>query len=129
MTLTNNIALALAVTTALFCIAVILGTTPRSFASAPSGLPATVATTSRATVTATAALVFATSTCSARVISTSSSSIMIGFSDNQGFVPTANQGIYQAASTTVAYDSGQYGCQAVRVFSFSTQTIGAMESN
>lgn len=101
----------------------------QTYASAPSGLQATVATTSSPAVTSTAALVFATSTCAARVISTTGASgIMIGFSDAQGFVPTGSIGHWQAASTTIAYDSGQYGCGAVRIYSGINQTLTVMES-
>lgn len=100
-------------------------------AAAPSGLSATVATTSIPTVTNAASLVFASTTggnCAARTISTASSSIMLGFSDRQGFVPTALKGIYQAASTTITYDGGQFGCDAVRIFSFQQQMLTVMES-
>lgn len=91
-------------------------------------LPATVATTSNPTVNTTASLVFATSTCGARIISTTASPIMITFSDNQGSVPTGTFGMLQAASTTVNYDNGQYGCAAVRVYSFVSGPITVMES-
>ncbi len=114
----------------IFSVIYLMGSyVPHAFSSAPSGLQATVATTSRPTVSATANLIMASSSCSARVISTATSSIMIGFSDNQGFVPSAMQGFFQAASTTVSYDSGQYGCGALRIFSFQTQAITVLESN
>jgi hypothetical protein len=97
-------------------------------ASAPSGLPATVATTSNPTVTATPGRNFATSTCATRIITTSASPIMITFSDFQGDVPTGSFGHLQAASTTVAYDSGQYGCNAVRIYSFTSQSVTLTET-
>jgi len=53
---------------------------------------------------------------------------MVGFSDAQGFVPNVAKGFYQAASTTVAYDSGLYGCDAVRIYSFATQQITVLEA-
>ena len=109
-------------------LAILFFTSTPTKASAPNGLPATIATTSVSLVNTTASLVIATSSCSARIISTATSSIMIGFTDNQGFVPSAMQGIYQAASTTVAYDSGQYGCGAVRVYSFQTQNLTVMDA-
>lgn len=97
--------------------------------SAPSGLRAIVATTSNPTVTSTAGLVFATSTqCSARVITTYASPIMVTFSDVQGKVPTGTFGHLQAASTTVAYDSGIYGCETVRIYSFTSQAITVTET-
>lgn len=97
-------------------------------ASAPTGLPATIATTSALTVTTTPILAIATSSCSARIISTTASPIMIGFTDAQGFVPSGVQGFLQAASTTVAYDSGQYGCGAVRIYSYVSGSITVSDS-
>lgn len=90
--------------------------------------PATVATTSNPTVTTSASLVFATSTCAARTISTVASPIMITFTDAQGKVPTATFGVLQAASTTVAYDASQYGCGAVRIYSFVSSAITVQEA-
>lgn len=91
-------------------------------ASAPSGLPATVATTSQTTVGTTALMIFATSTCATRIVSTVAKPIMLTFSDYKGQTPTGTFGIYQAASTTVAYDSGQYGCNMVKAYGFDTTT-------
>ncbi len=89
-----------------------------------SAIPGTVATTSVNGVTTTASLVYGSTTaCTARIISTGASPIMIGFTDKQGFVPTGLQGHLQPASTTVAYDSSQYGCNAVRIYSFVAQNI------
>ena len=96
-------------------------------ASAPTGLPATIATTSPATVGTTAISVFATSSCSARIITTYASPVMLTFSDYSGQTPTGTFGHLQAASTTVVYDSGQYGCGLVKVYSFTTQTITVSE--
>ena len=94
--------------------------------SAPSGLPAKVATSTNPTVGTTALTVFATSSCAARIITTVASPIMVTFSDQ--FTPTATYGHLQAASTTVAYDSGQYGCGAVKVYSFVSSAISVSES-
>lgn len=96
--------------------------------SAPPGAPAQVATTSRAAVTNSASLLFATSSCASRIISTGASAVMLGFSDAQGFAPTGELGLVQLASTTVAYDSGLYGCDAVRIFSYAAQTVTVTES-
>ena len=104
------------------------GKTQDTSASAPSGLPATVATSSIASVGTTAISLFATSTCSARIISTQAQAIMLTFSDYAGQTPTATFGHWQAASTTQAYDSGQYGCGLVKAYSFATQTITVTES-
>lgn len=93
-------------------------------ASAPPGIPAFVATTSQMTVNTTASRVLATTTaCSSRIISTVASPITISFSDRNGFVPSGLVGHVQAASTTVAYDSGLYGCDAMRIYSFSATDI------
>lgn len=98
--------------------------------SAPSGLTATVATTSNPTVTTSAALVFATTSpsCTSRTIGTAGSAITITFSDNQGKRPTGIFGFPQAASTTVTYDGGQFGCGAVYIYSFATQAITVQET-
>lgn len=105
-------------------IAYLAITSQKVQASAPSGLPTVMATTSQAAVSSTASLVFATSSCAARIISTTGAGgIMISFTDRQGFVPSATLGFWQAASTTVAYDSGQYGCSAVRIYSGASQII------
>lgn len=101
-----------------------------AFGAAPSGLPATVGTsTTRHLAAATPTLVFPTSTnCAARVITTASSTVMISFSDKQSLVPSPTAGHFQTGSTTVAYDSGIYGCDAVRIYSFTAQQITIQES-
>ena len=102
--------------------------TKHAEASAPSGLPATVATTSQTTLSTTALTLFATSTCAARIITTSAQPIMLTFSDVQGSVPTGSFGTIQSASTTVVYDSGQFGCGAIKGYSFASQVITLVES-
>lgn len=97
-------------------------------ASAPSGLIATMASSSSPVVTTTASLVIATSTCTARIISTTASPIMITFTDAQGKLPSAVSGFLQPASTTVAYDGGIYGCGAVRIYSFVSGAITVADS-
>lgn len=110
-------------------IAYILGITGNiAFASAPSGLPATVATSSIASVSSTATTIFATSTCASRIITTVANPIMLTFSDYSGQTPTGSFGHLQAASTTVTYDSGQYGCGAVKAYSFGTASITVTET-
>lgn len=89
----------------------------KASASAPSGLPSTLATSTQFAVTTTQQLLFATSSCSSRIITTRTQAVMLTFSDLSGIVPTAILGHQQAASTTVAYDSGLFGCGAVRVVS------------
>lgn len=65
-------------------------------------------------------LVFATSTpCTHRVISTKADPILIHFGVA---TPTPENGHLQAASTTVSYDSGLYGCGAMRIISAGSPT-------
>lgn len=97
-------------------------------ASAPTGLPATIATSSNPAVSTTAVTIIATSTCSARVISTASTSLMLTFSDYANQTPTAIFGVYQAASTTVVYDSGQYGCGLVKAYANAAGVITVIDS-
>lgn len=130
MTDTKIISLAIVVAlVALFIAAFSISRTPPTFGSAPSGLPATVGTSSLMAVGTTQGIIFATSTCAARIISTpGTSGIMLTFDDSKGAVPTGTLGIWQAASTTVTYDSGQYGCGAVRAFSFAAQNLTVTET-
>lgn len=82
-------------------------------ASAPSGLPATVATSSTIAVgTSTkATILFAgDGTCSARIITTYAQPVMLSFAAVSSTTISQTVGHLQAASTTVVYDSGLYGC-------------------
>ena len=96
---------------------------------AAPGTEATVATTSVSIFTAGGVnTLFATSTCTARIVSTTAAaSLMLIFTDNQGIVPTATLGHFQPASSTVVYDAGLYGCDKVKAFSHSVQTITVTE--
>lgn len=93
----------------------------RNFGQATPGLQAKVATTTLSrTIGTSQSLLVASSTCVNRIITTAGGSgggIYLTFSDIQGIVPTATTGHFQAGSTTVAYDSGLYGCDAVRAIS------------
>lgn len=93
-----------------------------------SVIPAVIATTSTNTITTSQQLVFATSTCGSRIVSTGASAVMIGFSDRQGFLPTGVVGHLQGASTTVAYDAGLYGCGAMRIYSYASQLVTVSET-
>ena len=131
MTLTIKTLVTLLITASLFAIALLVGiafSTTNQANAAAGQLPATIATTSALTVNTTVSRVFATSSCAARIITTTASPIMIGFTDYQGFIPTALIGHLQAASTTVSYDANMYGCGAVRVYSFVAGTITVSES-
>lgn len=102
--------------------------TSKANASAFPGVSSKVATTSQTTLGTTAIALFATSTCAARTITTGGFAVMLTFSDVQGPVPTGVFGTLQAASTTVTYDSGQFGCDLVRGYSYATQPITLVES-
>lgn len=79
--------------------------------------------------------VFAENTaCKSRVITTSGlSAIMISFDDipaagNVGSTTVSGTvGHWQAASTTVAYDSGIYGCGTWNVYAYATSTLTVSE--
>ena len=111
-------------------IVYLLGTqVPHSFAGAPPGIPTSIAF---ATTTAVGPQqnrqIFAASNCNSRIISTVASPIMIIFADpsNGDLASTTLNGVkgsVQAASTTVAYDSEQYGCARWFAYGFSSTTI------
>ena len=95
-------------------------------AVAPSSV--SVATTSNPTVGPLALTLFATTTCSSRVITTAASAVMLTFSDYAGQTPTGSFGHLQGASTTVSYDSGTYGCGLFKAYAFSSTTITVTET-
>lgn len=70
-------------------------------------------------------------TCHSRVITTSSQGIRLSFGDTAGFGSTTlsnTVGHYQAASTSVVYDSALYGCglmSAIGLVSSTTITISS----
>lgn len=129
MTLTNRILISLGIA-ALITLYAVSTFSPSAQASAPSGLPATVSTSSSAVIGAGASTLLAatSSNCSARIVSTGVSAVQMTFSDNQGLQPTGVYGVFQPASTTVAYDSGLYGCNAIRIFSFAAQPVSITET-
>lgn len=106
---------------------VLLGQKPVAFGAA-NEVQATIATSSTLTLSTTPILIFATSSCGTRIISTTASPIMLIFTDAQGDVPSGQVGVLQGASTTANYSNGTYGCAAVRAYSFTTSTIRAIES-
>lgn len=128
MTITLRQVALLTLVIAVATFALVLGSFAPANASAPTGLKTTIGTTSVAAVTSTASMLFASSTCDARIISTQGSAVMLTFSDYNGARPTASFGHVQAASTTVAYDSGLYGCGAVYAYSFSNQNLTVSEA-
>lgn len=108
----------------LFLLSSVLTGTKNAGASAPSGLFATIATSSQLTVGTTAGLAFATSTagCSSRIVSTTGKAVMMTLSQYKGETPSATIGFLQGASTTVAYDAGLYGCGRMDIYGFDSNT-------
>ena len=98
-----------------------------TYGSAPSGLEASVATTSAFVVGPTDQMLLATSTnCAARIVATRNSEVQLKFSEFAGGLLNGMGGVTQAASTTVAYDGGIYGCGSLHVYSFSSSTVRAI---
>lgn len=60
------------------------------------------------------------SNCTARIISTGANPIMLSFSSV--LTPAAQVGHYQAASTTVAYENGVYGCGQMSAYGYAAST-------
>lgn len=113
---------------AIFAAILLYGATFTS-ASAPSGLPSrlAVATTTTVGPQYRTQLFASNPTCAARVVSTVANPIMLIFGDpvNGDLASTtvsALKGHVQAASTTVAYDSGLYGCGAVYAYGYAAST-------
>ena len=64
--------------------------------------------------------------CKSRVVSTRGSAIVVSFGDTAGYGSTTmalSDGHLQAASTTVAYESGTYGCGRMTALGYSSTTI------
>lgn len=81
-----------------------------------------VATSSTVVVGPGFATLFATSSnCTGRAVSTVASPIMLSFTGN--VIPSGAVGHIQAASTTVFYNNGDYGCGAVTAYGFASSTI------
>lgn len=94
----------------------------KTFGAAPLGVVSQIATSSTISVGPQVATTIFTNTysCTSRVISTVSQPIMISFSSD--ITPTGVTGHLQAASTTIAYDSGIYGCGQVSVYGYGAST-------
>jgi hypothetical protein len=103
-------------------LAFVIGPVLFARASAPSGLQANVASTTLESAPTAVATIFATSSCSARVITTGTNDIRLIFSDYAGQAPSVTFGHLQLASTTVSYDSGIYGCGKVSAFGYGGGT-------
>lgn len=102
--------------------------TPQATGSAPTGYSAVNGTTSAITMTDATDVseLFATSTCVSRVITTGTKNIRLKFFDS-AFALSATAGHLQTASTTVAYDSGIYGCGLVTGLSTDADTVRVSE--
>lgn len=93
-----------------------LGDTQNPLGSAPGGSQTRPASSSVLTMPqANSVFITASTTCIARAITTGGAGIMLKFGQNNdsgsgGFDLTSNVGHFQAASTTVMYDAGEYGC-------------------
>lgn len=128
MTLTKSVLYFGAILAILSIVYLLGASAPRVGASAPAGIAATVATTSNPTIGTIAATLFATSSCSSRIITTYASPITLTFSDYIGQTPTGTFGHLQAASTTVVYDATVYGCGLYKAFGFSSTAITVSET-
>lgn len=93
-------------------------------ASAPQGMAATSASTSQITlIEGQVAQVFASSTsCVSRVISVGGFKNLWIMLTDSATLPSVNVGNLHAASTTVAYDAGVYGCGLWRIYNQSATT-------
>lgn len=103
----------------------------RSVGEAAQGIASVLSTTSTAVVgPQSGTLLFPEkSFCAARIISTGSNPIMLAFTSailtstaTSTTNPSGSNGFQQAASTTVAYNSGLYGCPAVTAYGFTAST-------
>ena len=98
------------------------------FGSSPGDVATTIATSTNFIVVKASRQLFATSTCSARIISTVGEDITILFGTQLGNVPSATLGHVQFASTTVTYPAENFGCGTWNVFGQSIPASPALTS-
>jgi len=67
----------------------------------------------------------AATNCASRIISTASTSLVLAFKSSYSPVSN-NRGVWQAASTTVAYDNAVYGCGAITGFASASSTVNVI---
>ena len=129
MTISSGVALVGMLVLAVLFIGLIINQPKEASGASPTGTANKIATSTFVASTAdTVQLLFATSTnCTSRVIGTQSE-IKLTFSDSIGQRPTGANGHIQVASTTVVYDSGLYGCDAIYVYPYGTDTISISEA-
>jgi hypothetical protein len=126
---------------AIFALAIVLvfvsGKLGNVSASAPSGLPATIATTSAYAVGPEEPMVYNYGNnqnrlnCASRIVSTGISAVVLTFGGTSSSTATSTLkvgspylgGHLQLASTTVAYDSGIYGCGFIGLSSYASTSI------
>lgn len=65
------------------------------------------------------------SLCAARIVTAVASPLMLSF--DSVLEPTGIRGVLQGASTTVSYESDQFGCGAVKAYAFSSTTISVTD--
>jgi hypothetical protein len=63
------------------------------------------------------------STCVNRIVGSASSPLMLAFGATTTVNPTGSTGFTQAASTTVSYPNGDFGCQPIYAYAYSSTTI------
>lgn len=131
----NNFIKGLIVAGVIFGLAFVVMSAKQDLGSAPSGLPATlhIATTTAIGPQENIEIFSEYKPCSSRVISVlGDSGVMLTFGEpTNGDVSSATLsgiiGHYQAASTTVAYDGGIYGCGEWNAYAFASTTITTTE--
>ena len=105
-------------------------------ASAPSGLPATVYDVQSIAVGPdyNTLLYASNDRCSSRVVSTRGQAVMLNFATTSAQATSTSylssvKGLWQGASTTVAYDSGVYGCGAFAAYGVVASTTITISEN
>lgn len=126
----SNITLMAAVVVILAFMYLFSVSTHQASANATTGLPATqrIATTTVVGPQQTVTIFSRDPSCTARIIRTQGQGILLAFADpTNGDVASTTLssvvGFIQLASTTVAYDSGIYGCGRVTAFAEASTTI------
>lgn len=111
----------------------VMNSTQKASGAAPQGMRTLVASsTVKANVgTSTPVTIFSGSSCAGRAITTVGEPIMFTIASStdldQTVVPTATFGHLQAASTTVMYDAGTWGCDVWQAFGYASTTISVTE--
>lgn len=99
-----------------------------TFGAAPPGLASTAATSSDYLLAANTATALqpATTTCASRIVKTQNATLYLTLN---GYTPTLSGAqVIQAASTSVVYDAGLYGCGVWKALSTGGQTITITET-